>query len=152
MICFFDTNVLVYCMDAGDPMRQARAIDRFARACEQDTVVLSAQVLQEFYAITTRKLKPPLPLAEALAQMERLANFEVLGSSAGHSSATPNSTDLYVAAYRTVDEFARDDAGNPLPYAERERFFSFLCATLSQTGTPESSTELKERLVRFMRP
>ncbi len=83
MICFFDTNVLVYCMDAGDPMRQARAIERFARACEQDTVVLSAQVLQEFYAITTRKLKPPLPPAEALAQMERLANFEVLGSSAG---------------------------------------------------------------------
>lgn len=83
MICFFDTNVLVYCMDAGDPVRQSRAIERFARACEQDTVVLSAQVLQEFYAITTRKLKPPLPPTEALAQMERLANFEVLGSSAG---------------------------------------------------------------------
>lgn len=75
----------------------------------------------------------------------------VLGSNAGHSAATPNSTDLYVAAFRTVDEFAKDDAGNPLPYAERERFFSFLCATLSQTGTPESSTELNERLVRFMR-
>ncbi len=83
MICFFDTNVLVYCMDAGDPVRQSRAIERFARACEQDTVVLSTQVLQEFFAITTRKLKPPLLPAEALAQMERLANFEVLGSSAG---------------------------------------------------------------------
>ena len=76
----------------------------------------------------------------------------VLGNSVSRASATPNSTDLYVAAFRTVDEFARDDAGNPLPYAERERFFSFLCATLSQTGKPESSTELKERLVRFMRP
>ena len=76
----------------------------------------------------------------------------VLGNSVSHASATPNSTDLYVAAFRTVDEFARDDAGNPLPYAERERFFAFLCATLSQTGTPGSSTELKERLVRFMRP
>ena len=76
----------------------------------------------------------------------------VLGNSVSRASATPNSTDLYVAAFRTVDEFARDDAGNPLPYAERERFFSFLCATLSQTGTPESSTEVKERLVRFMRP
>lgn len=76
----------------------------------------------------------------------------VLGNSVSRASATPNSTDLYVAAFRTVDEFARDDAGNPLPYAERERFFSFLCATLSQTGEPESSTELKERLVRFMRP
>jgi predicted nucleic acid-binding protein len=82
MICFFDTNVLVYCMDAGDPLRQARAIERFAQACEQDTVVLSAQVLQEFYAITTRKLTPALSPAEAQAQVERLASFEVIGSSA----------------------------------------------------------------------
>ena len=82
MICFFDTNVLVYCMDAGDPVRQARAIERFARACEQDTVVLSTQVLQAFYAITTRKLKPPLSPLEAMAQVERLANFEVMGSNA----------------------------------------------------------------------
>jgi predicted nucleic acid-binding protein len=82
MICFFDTNVLVYCMDAGDPVRQARAIERFAQACEQDTVVLSAQVLQEFYAITTRNLQPALSAAEAQAQIERLASFEVVGSSA----------------------------------------------------------------------
>jgi len=82
MICFFDTNVLVYCMDAGDPDRQARAIERFARACEQDTVVLSAQVLQEFYAVTTKKLLPPLSPAAAQAQVERLASFEVVGSSA----------------------------------------------------------------------
>lgn len=82
MICFFDTNVLVYCMDAGDPDRQARAIERFARACEQDTVVLSAQVLQEFYAVTTRKLQPALSPAAAQAQIERLASFEVVGSSA----------------------------------------------------------------------
>jgi predicted nucleic acid-binding protein len=82
MICFFDTNVLVYCMDAGDRDRQARAIERFARACEHDTVVLSAQVLQEFYAVTTRKLQPPLSPAAAQAQIERLASFEVVGSSA----------------------------------------------------------------------
>ena len=82
MICFFDTNVLVYCMDAGDPARQTRAIERFARACEQDTVVLSTQVLQEFYAITTRKLQPALAPEEARAQVERLASFEVVGSSA----------------------------------------------------------------------
>ena len=82
MICFFDTNVLVYCMDAGDPGRQARAIERFERACEQDTVVLSAQVLQEFYAVTTRKLQPALSPDAAQAQIERLAKFEVLGSSA----------------------------------------------------------------------
>jgi predicted nucleic acid-binding protein len=80
MICFFDTNILVYCMDAGDPQRQGRAIERFAQACENDTVVLSTQVLQEFYAITTRKLKPALAPDLAQAQMERLAHFEVVGS------------------------------------------------------------------------
>ncbi len=64
MICFFDTNVLVYCMDAGDPLRQARAIERLEQASAQGKVVLSAQVLQEFYAITTRKLCPALSPAE----------------------------------------------------------------------------------------
>lgn len=75
----------------------------------------------------------------------------ILDGGANHPAPTQNNADLYVAAFRTVDEFARDDAGNPLPYPERERFFSFLCTTLSQTGTPDSSIELKERLVRFMR-
>lgn len=77
--------------------------------------------------------------------------YLILGSNTDQGSATYSPVDLYVAAFRTVDEFARDGAGNPLPYAERERFFSFLCTTLSQTNTPESSVELKERLVRFMR-
>lgn len=77
--------------------------------------------------------------------------YLILGSNTDQGSATYSPVDLYVAAFRTVDEFAKDDAGNPLPYAERERFFSFLCTTLSQTNTPESSVELKERLVRFMR-
>jgi predicted nucleic acid-binding protein len=45
-------------------------------------VVLSAQVLQEFYAITTRKLYPPLSATEAQLQVERLACFEVVGHSA----------------------------------------------------------------------
>ncbi len=82
MISFFDTNVLVYCMDAGDPRRQSRAIERLERACQDGRVVLSTQVLQEFYAITTRKLQPPLPADEARAQVERLTAFEVMGSSA----------------------------------------------------------------------
>lgn len=80
MICFFDTNILVYCMDAGDPKRQQRAIERFAQACKNDTVILSTQVLQEFYAITTRKLKPALAPELAQAQIEHLAHFDVVDS------------------------------------------------------------------------
>ena len=82
MICFFDTNVLVYAVDSSDPARREQALERLGRAARDDTVVLSTQVLQEFYAITTRKLRPALSPAEAREQVERLASFEVIGSSA----------------------------------------------------------------------
>ena len=82
MNIFFDTNVLVYAVDAGDPVRKEIAIDRFARAVKDDTVILSTQVLQAFYNITTRKLKPPLSAREAAGQLSQLCAFEVVGSSA----------------------------------------------------------------------
>ena len=82
MICFFDTNVLVYAVDAGDPARRERALNRLARAASEGTVVLSTQVLQEFYAIATRKLQPPLPVPEAAAQVQRLCAFQVMGGTA----------------------------------------------------------------------
>jgi predicted nucleic acid-binding protein len=78
MICFFDTNVLVYAVDTSDRARQDRAIARFEQACLDDTVVLSTQVLQEFFSVTTRKLRPPLSVREAVQQMERLCAFTVL--------------------------------------------------------------------------
>ena len=82
MNIFFDTNVLVYAVDAGDPVRKEIAIDRFARAVKDDTVMLSTQVLQEFYNITTRKLKPPLSAREAAGQLSQLCAFEIVGSTA----------------------------------------------------------------------
>ncbi|MEZ5605873.1 MAG: PIN domain-containing protein [Burkholderiaceae bacterium] len=82
MICFFDTNVLVYAVDSSDPARREQALERLGRAARDDTVVLSTQVLQEFYAITTRKLQPPLPELEAAAQVQRLCGFQILGISA----------------------------------------------------------------------
>ena len=82
MRTFFDTNVLVYAVDASDPARQDAAIDRFARALREDQIVLSTQVLQEFYHVTTRKLQPPLTVAEAARQLTQLSAFEVVGASA----------------------------------------------------------------------
>ncbi|MDB5730783.1 MAG: hypothetical protein JWQ03_678 [Variovorax sp.] len=83
MSTFFDTNILVYAVDAGDPVRQDIAIERFARAVRDDSVVVSTQVLQEFYNITTRKLRPPLSAREAASQIGQLCAFEVLGATAG---------------------------------------------------------------------
>ncbi len=82
MTTFFDTNVLVYAVDAGDLARKEIAIDRFARAVKDDSIVLSTQVLQEFYNITTRKLKPPLSPREAASQIGQLCAFDVVGATA----------------------------------------------------------------------
>jgi len=82
MNVFFDTNVLVYAVDAGDPVRKEIALERFARSVRDDAVILSTQVLQEFYNITTRKLKPPLSPREAASQLGQLAAFQVVGSTA----------------------------------------------------------------------
>ncbi len=95
MICFFDTNVLVYAMDASDRSRQEQSIARFARACRDDTVALSTQVLQEFYNITTRKLRPPLSAREALLQIERLCDFQVVGATAQSVLAAVELTQKY---------------------------------------------------------
>ena len=82
MSTFFAANVLVCAVDAGDPARQNLAIDRIARALKDDSVVLSTQVLQEFYDVTTRKLKPPLSATDATSQITQLCAFEVVGASA----------------------------------------------------------------------
>jgi len=82
MSTFFDTNILVCAVDVGDPVRQNLAIERLSRAIKDDSVVISTQVLQEFYNVTTRKLKPPLSATEATNHVSQLCEFEVVGSTA----------------------------------------------------------------------
>jgi predicted nucleic acid-binding protein len=82
MKVFFDTNILICAVDTSDASRQERAIACIAKAIQDDTVFISTQVLQEFFSITTRKLRPALSFAEAARQVTHLCEFEVLGSSA----------------------------------------------------------------------
>lgn len=53
---FVDTNVLVYAEDARDADKRARARDLVGRLMREGRGVLSLQVLQEFFAVATRKL------------------------------------------------------------------------------------------------
>ena len=73
---FFDTNVLVYAddLDAGEKTSVARALIR--EALTEAKGVLSTQVLQEFFVVSTRKLK--VPVEAARAKVELLAAFEVV--------------------------------------------------------------------------
>lgn len=80
MKAFFDTNVLVYAFDAGAPGKRKRAARLFAEAAAAGTVLLSAQVLQEFYVTVTRKLEVPLAADAALEAVTELARFPVVGA------------------------------------------------------------------------
>lgn len=79
---FLDTNVLVYAVDRGEPVKRARAIELLA-AARGDQLVLSTQVLLEFYVVVTRKLARPLTEEQAAARVAELAKLRVVGTDPG---------------------------------------------------------------------
>ncbi len=56
-LAFFDTNILVYADDRSSPKKQDRAITLFSEHLRLGTAVISLQVLQEYFAAATRKLR-----------------------------------------------------------------------------------------------
>ncbi len=75
---FVDTNVLVYCFDVGEPAKRKRALAILEGDADVGDLVVSTQVLQEFYVTVTRKLKRPLPPPEASAAVHELAKLSVV--------------------------------------------------------------------------
>jgi predicted nucleic acid-binding protein len=71
---FFDTNILVYLFSVEEPEKQEVAEHLYVGACADGSATVSTQVMQEFYAVTTRKLTRPLRAATA-----RLAAQEFAG-------------------------------------------------------------------------
>ncbi len=56
-LAFFDTNILIYTDDASSPEKQQRAVDLFTSHFARRTAIVSLQVLQEYFAAATRKLR-----------------------------------------------------------------------------------------------
>jgi predicted nucleic acid-binding protein len=71
---FFDTNILVYLFSLDEPEKQSVAETLYVDACADASATVSTQVMQEFYAVTTRTVAHPLPPATA-----RLAAQEFSG-------------------------------------------------------------------------
>ncbi len=57
--CFVDANVLVYARDPRDPLKRARATQWLERLWGERSGRTSCQVISEFYAVATRKLRVP---------------------------------------------------------------------------------------------
>jgi len=77
---FFDTNVLVYAIDPEHPAKCAVALSLLRRHTGDRTLVVSTQVLQEFYSVAVRRKF--LDAAQALEMVRELTMAHVVGSSA----------------------------------------------------------------------
>jgi predicted nucleic acid-binding protein len=78
---FLDTNVLVYAFDRDESSKRKVALALLADA-RAATHVVSPQVLQEFFNATTRKLKRPLPAADAEEAVRAFARLTVVPATA----------------------------------------------------------------------
>ena len=62
---FLDTNILVFAYDTTVPHKQRIAQKILVSGLQEETAVLSAQVLGEFFVVVTRKIKTPMTADEA---------------------------------------------------------------------------------------
>ena len=68
---FIDSNILIYSIDDGEPLKQEIA-DSIIERLSENGGIISTQVLQEFFNVATKKLK--LPKAFVKEVIERLAD------------------------------------------------------------------------------
>lgn len=92
---FVDTNVLVYCRDTSRLDKQTQAFEWMSYLWKTGTGRLSVQVLSEFYAVVTGKLKPGMEVVDARKDVEDLFSWQPL----------PMTTDLVVEAWSLQDRF-----------------------------------------------
>ena len=73
---FVDTNVLLYSEDTADRTKQSRAIEWLEALWVLRCGRVSNQVLNEFYANATKKLKPAMPAGDARAEVRRYQRWQ----------------------------------------------------------------------------
>ena len=73
---FVDTNILVYARDASEPAKQPLAAEWLRELWSEQRGRTSVQVLSEYYACVTRKLRPGLSQDEAWEDVAALLAWE----------------------------------------------------------------------------
>jgi predicted nucleic acid-binding protein len=73
---FFDTNVVAYIFDRGNPAKRDLAKDVVSSCMRSGAMVVSTQVLQEMFVVLTRKFKPAIPVDAAEKVIKWLARNE----------------------------------------------------------------------------
>jgi len=77
---FLDTNVFIYSVDSSPNLKEKADIAReiVKQHIRNGTGVISIQVLQEFYQVSTQKIQVPLSLEDALEYLHYMAVLETV--------------------------------------------------------------------------
>jgi predicted nucleic acid-binding protein len=75
-IVFVDTNVLLYSEDSAHPDKHRAARLWLRELWLRRAGRLSTQVLNEFYVVATRKLRPPMAAGDARAEVRRYQRWQ----------------------------------------------------------------------------
>src|SRR5215203_5680220 len=111
---FLHTNVLLYLFDNSVPKKKARAQEVFSEEVEAGRIVLSTQILQEFYVNATRKLAEPLPVEVAEAQVRDFARLPLVRvDEAMILAAIERSRTMYLSFWDALVVEAALRAGTP---------------------------------------
>jgi len=74
---FLDTNILVYAYDKHEPQKQKKAQGLLIDGIEQENLLLSVQVLGEFFNAVTRYIPQPMSSDEAKEIIDALSIIPV---------------------------------------------------------------------------
>ncbi|MCX6372352.1 MAG: PIN domain-containing protein [Actinobacteria bacterium] len=75
---FLDTNVLVYLFANEDPQRQQVAEQLYMQTAADGSTVISTQVLQELFSVTTRTMRSAISPITARLALQELAEHQVV--------------------------------------------------------------------------
>ena len=77
---FLDTNIFVYAIDTSPRLKKKREVARhlIGEHIKNETGVISIQVLQEFYQVSTRKIQVPLTTEEAIEYLHYIAVLDTV--------------------------------------------------------------------------
>ncbi len=79
---FFDTNVLLYMYSTAEPEKQLKARELYREFANTNRILLSTQVVQEFFVVAMRKLR--LPRQQVVELTESFLNLSVVTIDATH--------------------------------------------------------------------
>lgn len=94
--CFLDTHIFIYAIDTSHALKKKRERARhlIREHIQNETGVISIQVLQEFYQVSTHKIQTPISSTDALEYLRYMAVLETV-----HPEF-----DMLVAAIRIQDK------------------------------------------------